>query len=439
MSMRSSTSADENIDTTSRVRTLRWIILLVVIVSCSAYITVYFTKQDFWVYYASGISILNGRTDFYAPDFANGPIMDYRYPPFFIIVFAPFALLPPTIAAFLWAALSVTASVAAFQCLSKLLRSPILRFGREGVILGLAVVLTAKYILIALKYQNVHLIVVALFTLSFCLLIERKIFIAAWLMALATIFKLFPLASLPYFAIKKQWKFLGFTCAFLIVMVVIPSFYLGITRNFEIHRQWYEHVVEPSDYYELNGPPNLSIHGQVVRYFSQIKYDERTSDKNYRNVNIANYDVRILRSISWSIAFIIFLITFTLIWSAGRNRQGRKSEISFDGYLFHELGLVICASLLAGPRTNIVYFTAMFVPVAALLSSVFAKRSRMSLSALVVVAVATIVLPLVPGSTMQRLFLVVGIDFYAAFALWLALAVEIWRAARIEPPELRAM
>jgi hypothetical protein len=40
---------------------------------------------DFAVYYAAGRSLLSGRTDLYAPDFARGVVMDYRYLPVFIL------------------------------------------------------------------------------------------------------------------------------------------------------------------------------------------------------------------------------------------------------------------------------------------------------------------------------------------------------------------
>jgi hypothetical protein len=62
---------------------------------------------DFPVYYRAGQSLLNGRTDLYAADFALGQVMDYRYPPFFLLIFAPLWLLPYKFAAYLWYLLGV--------------------------------------------------------------------------------------------------------------------------------------------------------------------------------------------------------------------------------------------------------------------------------------------------------------------------------------------
>src|SRR5919206_2816209 len=57
---------------------------------------------DFPVYYAAGQSLRGGRVDLYAADFALGRVMDYRYTPFFLLLFWPLWLLPYKVAAYLW-------------------------------------------------------------------------------------------------------------------------------------------------------------------------------------------------------------------------------------------------------------------------------------------------------------------------------------------------
>ena len=88
--------------------------MAVAILAAAAYITYFFPKQDFSVYYTAGRSLLSGRVDLYAADFANAGVMDYRYPPVFILLFAPFALLPFSASVFVWASLMLTAMVASF-------------------------------------------------------------------------------------------------------------------------------------------------------------------------------------------------------------------------------------------------------------------------------------------------------------------------------------
>src|SRR6185436_5888639 len=66
---------------------------------------------DFPVYYSAGRSLLSGRTDLYAPDFALGRVMDYRYPPFFLLAVLPLSLIPYPIAAYLWYLLCAAAVI----------------------------------------------------------------------------------------------------------------------------------------------------------------------------------------------------------------------------------------------------------------------------------------------------------------------------------------
>src|SRR6476659_5969832 len=80
---------------------------IVLMLACSvavALVGILFVRGfiDFPVYYAAGRSLLSGRTDLYAPDFALGCVMDYRYPPFFLLAVLPLSLIPYPIAAYVW-------------------------------------------------------------------------------------------------------------------------------------------------------------------------------------------------------------------------------------------------------------------------------------------------------------------------------------------------
>jgi hypothetical protein len=70
------------------------VVTLILAAIVALYATAKFAGQDFAVYYAAASSLFAGRTDLYSADFALGPVMDYRYPPIFILIIAPIALLP---------------------------------------------------------------------------------------------------------------------------------------------------------------------------------------------------------------------------------------------------------------------------------------------------------------------------------------------------------
>src|SRR5258706_10849975 len=101
----------------------------------------------FPVYYAAGRSLLSCRTDLYSPDFALGRVMDYRYPPFFLVALFPLWLLPYSVAAYIWYLLSVI-EIAGCVVIVR-------RAFQVSRLLWLAVaLLVAQYFVMALHYGN---------------------------------------------------------------------------------------------------------------------------------------------------------------------------------------------------------------------------------------------------------------------------------------------
>jgi hypothetical protein len=393
------------------------LITAVAIIAAAAYITYFFPKQDFSVYYAAGRSLLSGRVDLYAPDFANAGVMDYRYPPVFILLFAPFALLPFAASVFVWAVLMLTAMVASMRQIAEA-AGRLLQTDKLKLILFIATLFSVKYLLVALKPQNVHLFLVIAVFASFFLLIKQKLLPASLLMALVIAIKAFPVLLLPYFAIKRQWKFLGMTAGFVLMFLLLPAYYFGINGNIDLHQEWFGKVVNESDFYELNGPPNLSVPGQMVRYITTVPYEERVLDRSYANVNFVEAEPETAKLIGRILAGLIAIISFAILFLL--NRDNRDGQLN-DGRTFYEFGFVICMMLLVGPRTNIIYFTALFIPYIILLSSFFRRRTLLAWIVVAATALVTVVLPLVPGARSQRLFVVLGVDTIAALAVWVTL------------------
>src|SRR6266571_3602604 len=109
---------------------------------------------DFPVYYAAGRSLIQGRTDLYSPDFAVGRVMDYRYPPFFLIALFPFWLIPYRVAAYIWYLLSVLEIAGCALIITKVF--PKLR-ERKKMWLPVALAV-AQYFVMVLHYGNAQLL-----------------------------------------------------------------------------------------------------------------------------------------------------------------------------------------------------------------------------------------------------------------------------------------
>src|SRR5258705_6877892 len=125
---------------------------------------------DFPVYYAAGQSLISGRTDLYAPDFALGRVMDYRYPPFFLVVLYPLWLIPYSWAARIW----LTMSALEMGCLVLIVVRTFPALSKTKTLALIVVLAVAQYFVMVLHYGNAHLLVVALLFRPFYFLFPAK-------------------------------------------------------------------------------------------------------------------------------------------------------------------------------------------------------------------------------------------------------------------------
>lgn len=364
---------------------------------------------DFPVYYAAGQSLLAGRSDLYAGDFARGRVMDYRYPPFFLLSLAPLWTLSYKLAAYVWyilGILQIAVCVFAVEKASLPGQPPQVRSAsvltehwRVWLLVFLCV---AQYFVMVLHYGNAHLLAVTLMIAAFYLAMRGKDLMPALLIAVAITIKVIPVLLLPYFALRRRWRFLVLTATFTVGLNLLPAAYFGFARNMELVRTWYDHVIANQEFHELNGPINLSLKGQLRRYLTEIDYSARVDgDVGYPSVNLMVLPAEVADRI-WLISIVILFTGCLALIVAARGSPHNEGLA---------LGLMICLMLLAGPITSKIYFIALIWPLVILARR--SSESRVIASGLILLAVINSVLPLLPGRSTQRLLLVLGIDFFA--------------------------
>jgi hypothetical protein len=180
---------------------------------------------------------------------------------------------------------------------------------------------------------------------------------------------------------------------------------------------WYRHVVASQEFHEDNGPINLSLKGQLRRYFSSVDYSRRVDgDVQYPSVNISELSRESLDAAWVVIAVALFAALLLLIWLRhATSHDVAKTDHAISETAAHELSLMICLMLLVGPLTSKIYFIALLWPIACLASLALdreTREGRLSMLVLCAVACLNLVLPLLPGRSTQRLLLVLGLDFY---------------------------
>ena len=383
---------------------------------------------DFPVYYAAGQSLLKGRTDLYAADFARGPVMDYRYPPLFLVALLPLWLLPYSTAAYVWYLASIAEVAGCVWVVSRFVDET----GSRAKILAVSTFAVAQYFVMILHYGNAHLLVVFLMFAAVYLVFTERNFAAALLMALAITIKLVPILLLPYFAVKRKWRFLALVGVLVLAFNLAPAAYFGIGRNNDLLKNWALHVVAEPEFHEANGPIDLSLKGGLRRYLSQVDYSRRIDgDVSYPSVNLASLSSNSVSRVWMVVAAICFLSGLALIWRRSPSTDVTRGQVSDEdnrgGRSFAiqplEVGFVICLMLLVGPLTSKIYFITLLWPVLCLASFAFANEStaaRLSRYTLIVVAVTNSVLPLLPGRSTQRLLLVLGADLLVNLLLTFA-------------------
>jgi hypothetical protein len=404
---------------------------------------------DFPVYYAAGQSLLSGRTDLYAPDFALGQVMDYRYPPFFLLIFWPLWLLPYKVAAYLWYLFSIAEIALCVLFIRRVAAIP-----SEKRWLWLVVFLVvAPYFVTILHYGNAHLLAIFLLFAACTFAFEKKPVFAGLMLALAISIKLTPALILPYFALRKQWRLLVSVAVFLAVINLAPAIYFGFAKNNELLKNWFEQVVVSQEFHEANGPINLSLKGQLRRYFSDVDYSQRVDgDVHYPKINIASLPQSQIDFAWKAVSALLCLTAFGLIAFERRRLPMRQKSMNetnspedreagntetggqvFSDVFALEMALLICLMLFVGPLTSKIYFIALLWPVTSLATFAFNQATRQAKrvrSLLIGLAVVNSVLPLLPGRSLQRLLLVLGVDFYVNLLLFLAVVYVMLRTAR---------
>jgi hypothetical protein len=375
---------------------------------------------DFFVYYTAGRSLLSGRTDLYAPDFARGVVMDYRYLPVFILTFAPLSIAPYPIAAWVWHLLNTAAIALGVASIASVCSE--LTYSRAKV-WTVAFLIVVPYFAMALDYGNVHLMVTALMFAGLALAVRGRDLSAAALLAVSITVKIIPALMLPYFAITRRFKLLGLVAIITIAINLLPSIYFGVGENHHLITRWFEHVIVGQEFHETNGPINLSLKGQLRRTFTAVDYTQRVDgDYRYAAVNVAALPTSAVDRVWMVISAFMFLGGLVLIWMSARPPTDAR-------IVMLQIGLLICLMLFIGPLTSKVYLVALLWPVIAI--GVAAWDQDAIRRALIGVAIVSSMLPLLPGRTMQRFLLVAGTDFYVSTAILVLVAFALIRSSRL--------
>ena len=387
----------------SRLKTGLAICGIVAVAAAFAY-HVSHKPMDFRVYYYGARGVFDGTQPVYGPTSGIGWPMHYRYPPLFLLLFAPLAMLPLGLAAALW----VVAKIAVLLCLVQAIKKRV----PESAFL-ISVLFIAPYLIEEFRYGNAQFFVLAL-TIGGLLLLRERPALAAASLGLAISIKVWPLFFIPYLSVRREWKTVAHTLGFAVFLTLLPALYFGLSGNFDLLKQWFAQESQTQLSKSEIWFPNQSVRGVMMRYLTVIDYSV-VPDSNYAHINIATIDPAKVRLLWVIVAGTIYA---AFLFLAHRRRKN-------DGWLDH--GLAFCLLPLLEPFTQKYALAVLLWPAIAAAGLMNNRPIRVLMySATVLVMIQ----PLVPGATAQRLLQVLGLDFAATMLLTIALGTACLNLGR---------
>jgi hypothetical protein len=350
--------------------------------------------MDFRVYYYGARGVFEGTRPVYGVTSGLGWPMHYRYPPLFLLIFAPFVMLPISWGAAVWLLLKVVVLVG---LLKVALERGLKPEGTSRHSALIALLFIAPYLVEEFRYGNAQFFIFALSAVALLLVNERPILSAASL-ALGISVKVWPLFLLPYLALRRNWTAVSYTVVFVALFAMLPGLYFGFASNFSLLGEWFSQETHTQLSENEIWFPNQSLRGVLMRYLTVIDYSQ-VPDSNYTQVNILSLNPLLVRQI-W-IGFSLAAYA-GFLWLANR----RRSMVDWLGQ-----GLAFCLIAVLEPFTQKYALAILLWPALIVASPAWKPRWRFPLYS---AAVLALVQPLTPGAGAQRLLQVLGLDFAAA-------------------------
>ena len=222
----------------------------------------------------------------------------------------------------------------------------------SAVMLAIAFAFSARPILGDLLHGNVNLWILFLVCACIWAFHLRKDFSCGIFLALATACKLTPMLLGVYFLWKGAWRVcMGFALGLLIWLFIVPSLFIGFSRNTDLLKNWGHTMVVP--YLTKNRVStekvNQSLTGLLARLFSE---SEKGADEDVVAAE-STAETELSLSLELSDTQLAMLVKATIAFCVIGLALACRAPIADrkDVRLYHEMSLVLIAMLLISERS----------------------------------------------------------------------------------------
>jgi hypothetical protein len=358
---------------------------------------------DFRVYWYAAHALVDGSRPLYGPNSGIGFPMYYRYPPVTYILLWPLSLMPLSWAGFIW---MLGAWAAAAGAVILTIRTAGLRFSRNAIVGACACMLA--YVVLAIRYGNVQPYLIAMILVAL-VLSETHPVASASLLALAITFKLWPLFFAPWFLRRNRRMVLVWLIPAMLFLWLVPLFVWSPSRYLDLIAQWYHSELQSAVVNsEMWYFPGQSLRGILLRYLTVYE----PWAKGFPDVHMFSFSpAAVVRAWGVTAAFAYVTASLEMLRSDYRKRW------IWDGAAFALFTLLepfgpVSGMISLGPAVLIAAASISTEPRQNLARRLFAGACALSFF----------------GAVMQyrpllRLLLVLGLHFYAALLLFMALVL----------------
>jgi alpha-1,2-mannosyltransferase len=163
----------------------------------------------------------------------------YNYLPTAAMYWAPLAMVPTSVALAGRYFVALASLALVFWCLGSLAKEQIpARWWKPAFLMGVTLFLALHYVLRDLDDGGPNLILLAMLVGGLYLAARARWCAAGCSLALVTAVKLTPGLLVPYLAYRRQWRLLGWTCAWLAAWLVAPALWMGPSAWWQAQSQW---------------------------------------------------------------------------------------------------------------------------------------------------------------------------------------------------------
>jgi len=227
--------------------------------------------KDFEVNYKAGQRFAVGETLYQVQD---GHYM-FKYLPFSALLYLPLSFLPLDLAKFIWYSIIVFCSFSLFYLSKKILRPE----GKSVYLFIFTPLVLVKFVLREIQLGQINAVVTVVLLLMILFLTNgfrqqvaappsnltsegknntKKEICAGVFCGLATAVKPYALIFFPYFLVKKKFMPILSGLGFLILALLLPSFFYGFRGNITLLKEWMSTLSRSTPIY-FTSQDNISI------------------------------------------------------------------------------------------------------------------------------------------------------------------------------------